>query len=739
MNILKILRMTSPVFLVALLAIAPLQEAAALALTRGPYLQTGTSDGLIVRWRSDTASDSRVRVGTSPVNLTFTFDQPASTTEHIVQVSGLNPQTKYYYSIGSTTQTLSGADNNTYFYTAPVTGTQQPTRVWVIGDAGTGTSSQIAVYNAYRNFTGANPTHLWLQLGDNAYSSGTDAEYQANMFNIYPDMLRQSVTWPTLGNHDGASADSATQAGPYYNIFSLPRNGEAGGVASGTEAYYSFDYGNIHFIVLDSQDSSRAVGGPMLSWLESDLQASTADWNIAFWHHPPYTKGSHNSDTETQLIEMRQNALPILEAYGIDLVLTGHSHSYERSKFIDGHYGSSSTFSAATHVVQTGSGRTDDTGAYSKSDIGVPHEGAVYAVAGSSGQTSGGTLNHPAMYLSLNELGSMVLDVSGLTLDAKFLNNNGTVRDYFTLTKNSTPPPQLANVSGVVWQDVDADGIRETGESFLQGIEVRLYTDTNTLAATQATNASGAYQFSSVAAGSYYVQFIPDTRTFSPQDQGANDGIDSDANPADGKTAVFSAAAGSTVANVDAGMYAPGGAPQTVQLQDGLNAYAGTQDTYVASGKPTTNYGNSTAVLADGADGTNGRLIGLMEWNVSSIPSAATVTNATVSLRVSNLSKGTYNLYAVNTAWTEGGATWNSVNPLTNQGIMIGSFLPSATGSYTVQLNSAGISLVQGWVNGSAPNNGFMIVDNGTSDGVDLRSSEYGTQAQRPKLTVTYQ
>jgi len=738
MNFLKTFRITSSV-LIALMAATPAQEAAALALTRGPYLQTGTSSGLLVRWRSDLASDSRVRVGTSPANLNLTFDQPASTTEHIVQVNGLNPQTKYYYSIGSTTQAISGADSNTYFTTAPIVGTQQPTRIWVIGDAGNGSAGQTAVYNAYRNFTGANPTHLWLQLGDNAYNSGTDAEYQTNMFNMYPDMFRQSVTWPTLGNHDGASADSATQTGPYYNIFSLPKNGEAGGVASGTEAYYSFDYGNIHFIVLDSHDSIRTAGSPMLTWLESDLQASNAEWNIAFWHHPPYSKGSHNSDTESQMVEMRQNTLPILEAYGIDLVLTGHSHAYERSKFIDGHYGLSSTFSDATHVMQTGSGRTDGTGAYNKPVGGVAHAGAVYAVAGSSGSTGGGTLNHPAMYLSLNELGSMVLDVNGLTLDAKFLNNNGTVRDYFTLTKGGTPPPQLANVSGVVWQDVNADGIRVAGESFLQGIEVRLYTDTNALVATQSTNSSGGYQFASVAAGNYYVQFTPGTRSISPRDQGANDSIDSDASPADGKTAIFNAAEGSSVANVDAGMFTPGGVPQTVQLQDGLNAYAGTQDTHVASNKATTNYGNGTTVLADGSNGTYGRLIGLMKWTVSSIPSSATVTNATVTLRVSNKSGGNYNLYAVNTAWTEGNAIWNSVNPLANQGLLIGSFLPSATGSYTIQLNSAGISLVQSWVNGSAVNNGFMIVDGGTSDGVDLRSSEYGTQAQRPKLTVTYQ
>ena len=97
---------------------------------------------------------------------------------------------------------------------------------------------------------------------------------------------------------------------PYFQIFNIPTDGSAGGVASGTEKYYSFDYGRIHFICLDSMTSSRAPGSPMLTWLEQDLGATTQDWIIVFFHHPPYTKGSHNSDTETQLIEMRTAPSP---------------------------------------------------------------------------------------------------------------------------------------------------------------------------------------------------------------------------------------------------------------------------------------------------------------------------------------------------------------------------------------------------------------------------------------------
>jgi hypothetical protein len=733
------LAMKPPAFasaaLLGALLLAPCLASAA-TLTRGPYLQMGNDSAMTLRWRSDTATNSRVKVGTDPANLNLTFDDAASTTEHVLRVTGLAANTKYYYSVGSTTQTLIG-DTSTYFETAPVPGSQTPVRVWVIGDAGTGSSSQTAVRDAYANYTGSTYTDLWLQLGDNAYSSGTDAEYQAKMFNIYSTMLKKSPTWPTLGNHDGASADSGTQSGPYYDIFTLPKNAESGGIASGTEAYYSYDYANIHFVVLDSYDSSRAVGSPMLSWLESDLQATSADWIVAYWHHPPYSKGSHNSDTETGLIDMRQNVLPILENHGVDLVLSGHSHSYERSKFIDEHYGSSSTFSDATHVVQAGSGRVDQGGAYAKPAGGAAHAGAVYAVPGSSGQTSGGTLNHPAHYVSLNVLGSMVLDVNGLTLNARFLDNTGATRDYFTISKGA---PSSGTVSGLSWQESDGDGVRETGETLLQGKEVRLYTATNTLVSTQTTAAGGTYAFTGIAPGNYYVQFIAAGASFAPQNAGGNDAIDSDASPADGKTAVFGVTAGGTVANTDAGFVAAGGGATTVELQNGLNGYAGNDDSYVASGSSVagSNFGSATTLLADADDGPRDRLVSLLKWNLASIPAGSTLTAASLTLQVANSSSGTYNLRGMNAPWTEATVSWNNSNPALNQGSILGSLVPSAIGSYTITLNSAGLALLQGWIDGAA-NNGLMIIDTGSNNGVDFRAAEYASVGERPRLSISYQ
>ena len=132
---------------------------------------------------------------------------------------------------------------------------------------------------------------------------------------------------------------------------------------------------------------------------------------------------------------------------GGDLVLSGPSHSYERSHFIDGHYGFSWTFNSSS-VIDGGDGRVYGDGVYQK-NLG-PHNGAVYTVAGSSGKTSGGSLNHPVMFSSLNELGSVVLDVLDDQLDAYFINDQGQIRDYYSIVKNgnnSVPPAPPINGS----------------------------------------------------------------------------------------------------------------------------------------------------------------------------------------------------------------------------------------------------------------------------------------------------
>jgi len=425
-----------------------------VVLVRGPYLQIGTPTGGLVRWRTDLPSDAVVFYGTDLSGLTNLAVQATITNEHIVQISGLQPETKYYYSIGSSTRPLAGGPDY-WFITSPQPAVSKATRLWVLGDSGTANQNARNVRNAYYDFAATNrPADIWLMLGDNAYQSGTDAEHQAAVFDMYPATLRNLFLWPTIGNHETAQSFTAMDF-PYLDIFSLPQNGEAGGVPSGTEKYYSFDYANIHFICLDSMTSTRSATSPMAQWLQNDLAATAQDWIIVFFHHPPYTKGNHNSDAELELIEIRQNLLPILEANGVDLVLCGHSHAWERSFLLHGHYGLSGTLTNSMKI-DGGDGREDGTGSYRKNAEG---EGVVYTVAGNGGQITGGSLDHRAHFLSLNELGSMIIDVNSNRLDAIFLATNGVSRDHFTLLKASpdvTPPAAPANLVVSAGDDVEA-------------------------------------------------------------------------------------------------------------------------------------------------------------------------------------------------------------------------------------------------------------------------------------------
>ena len=426
----------------------PAWVAEAQTLVRGPYLQSGTPSSVIVKWRTDEATDSVVHYGLDPDGLTLSATNSTSTTEHAVQLTGLSADVKYFYAVGTSAVTLAGGDSDHFVVTAPDPGTAKPTRIWVIGDSGTADRNAEAVRDAFLNFTGSRDPDLWIMLGDNAYYHGTDNEYQRAVFNTYSHVLPRTVLWPTLGNHDGHTADSTTESGPYYDIFSLPRNGEAGGVASGTEAYYSFDYGNMHFICLDSHETDRSPDGAMMTWLEADLAANDREWVIAFWHHAPYSKGSADSDTGRRSIALRQNAVPLLERYGVDLVLTGHTHAYERSYLIDGHYGLSDTFTDALKK-NSGDGSATGDGAYRKpATVGAPHAGAVYVVAGNAGLIkTGGSLDHPAMPVSFRILGSMVLDVNGNRLDAKFLGSTGDIWDDFTILKVPRPVPTFNSLA----------------------------------------------------------------------------------------------------------------------------------------------------------------------------------------------------------------------------------------------------------------------------------------------------
>ena len=423
------------------------------ALIRGPYLQVATPNSIIIRWRTDENDVSFVRYGTDVENLNLLAGNSYRTMEHLVTLNNLKPQTKYYYLIEGVRDTLQWEENN-YFVTLPEVGTQNKYRIGIFGDCGNNSINQRNTRDQFEKFLGNDVLNAWILLGDNAYSFGKDEEYQANFFNIYKDgLLRKSPLFPAPGNHDyhdeRFSADHAQQSKQvaYYNNFSMPTKGESGGLPSHTQAFYSFDIGNVHFLSLDSHGEedrtpSRLFDtlGRQVRWVKQDLEANkNKDWIVVYWHHPPYSMGSHNSDTETQMRKIRENFIPILERYGVDLILCGHSHSYERSKLMKGHFGLQETFDPQKHLLSNSSGKfngTDNSCPYIKNES---NEGTVYVVSGSAGALdhTQKTFPHKALpYSDVSVGGAPILEVEGNRLDLKWITTNGEIGDQFTMMKN---------------------------------------------------------------------------------------------------------------------------------------------------------------------------------------------------------------------------------------------------------------------------------------------------------------
>ncbi|WP_432695303.1 metallophosphoesterase [Marinobacterium sp. YM272] len=514
------------------------------ASTERLFLQQITDSSVIIKWRGDATAAC---IGTDANGLGNLVEATLTEGDHKeAKFDGLDADTTYYYSVGGASTAPAGQ----MFKTAPASGypaDDNNTRIWLVGDSGTaGYTHEDAdasvpsethypgvaagVRDGMHTFADASgePIDLFLMLGDNAYNNGDDVNYQAAVFDTYPDELKRVGVWPTIGNHemgvgfldiskyygepdgtivgyyggvstesdpdkyivDGVAGTAGTyQTVPYLDIFSLPTAGEAGGVASATEQYYSFDYGNVHIVSLDSQLSGRdsTERATMKSWLESDLAAASteSDWIVVIYHHPAYSKGSnHDSDSDASTVQtidapqvdMRNDFVPVFQKYGVDLVLNGHAHSYERSYYLtnlfsadpvnDPTAGDSDSFVMADNSYGPGLvNEFDETDGY-----------VVYSTAGNGGKADSGPsglddstewLNHNAMVPQqfagsiaaqvssgttssfgvagtsttgehtdgLALAGSVLIDASASRLEWRMLNEDGQVLDKFVINK----------------------------------------------------------------------------------------------------------------------------------------------------------------------------------------------------------------------------------------------------------------------------------------------------------------
>ncbi|CAH0995700.1 hypothetical protein EMA8858_01825 [Emticicia aquatica] len=421
----------------------------AQTLIRGPYLQQLGSNSVIIRWRTDLLTNSLVTYNKQDFAEKQTVKDLTLTKEHIVQLTDLEPNTRYSYSVGSDTKTLaSGRDF--YFITAPTVNNSRPINIWAMGDFGDNskpvyTKNQTDVRDQYLK-NKSSYTDMWLWLGDNAYGVGTDTEYQKLVFDFYgSNILGNTTFFPVPGNHEYLETPTAQidKKISYFNIINVPTQGELGGIASNTKAYYSYNYGNIHFVALDSYGLEEGkfrlynTESKQYQWLVHDLESNKSLWTVVFFHHPPYTKRSHDSNAEEELRLIRERLVPVFDKNKVDLVLNGHSHVYERSFLMKGQTGHSATFNPAIHVVQNVNGKYEKKG--DSRPIINKDEGTIYAVVGSAGRLdwNGDPEPHPtSVYSNYTIGGSLLMTFNDNRLDARWVCADGEIRDNFTVFKN---------------------------------------------------------------------------------------------------------------------------------------------------------------------------------------------------------------------------------------------------------------------------------------------------------------
>lgn len=329
-----------------------------MGLRRKPYLQMTTTTSVRVAWTGTFGGDAVVRyrrdssspwVEAAAVAESFPTSRTGDSvdyTAYYADIGGLEASNSYCYQVVEDGRVL-GAGLR--FDTA-WTDTQRPVRFLAFGDSGDGSAEQLALRDAMLD----REYDVFLHLGDMAYGDGQFTEFEGHFFEPYEDLLHRIPVFPTIGNHEY----NTDQGQPYLDVFHVFEQALR---EADQERYYSFDVGNVHFVSLDTNsemllpialDVTGSVTDDMLDWLADDLASSDAEWKIAIFHHPPYTSSERSPNNI-----VRAQVLPLLEAGGVDFVLSGHDHHYERTVPILGGCDAAADLGALTYIVAGAGGR----------------------------------------------------------------------------------------------------------------------------------------------------------------------------------------------------------------------------------------------------------------------------------------------------------------------------------------------------------------------------------------------
>lgn len=296
-------------------------------LTRNPYLQDMRTDRVRVVWTtpdlavgtvefSTDRSFSRRAFATSTEIPPSITQQGFSYHKYEAELAGLNPGTQYFYRVLMDDVEHAPADDYRFRTAAP-----GPFSFLVFGDSGWGGDPQMGLAQLmFRE----NPA-LVLHTGDIAYERGTFEQFRNRHFAVYSPLMRRVPFFPVPGNHEYDTLNAA----PYLSLHSPPTETVP---PSDRGRYYSFDWGDVHFVALDTNtpflDAVRA-GGPMLQWLENDLRTTRRTWRIVYFHHPARPTSNHENDTTSALV--RAHLEPIFDRHDVQLVFSGHEHNYQQA------------------------------------------------------------------------------------------------------------------------------------------------------------------------------------------------------------------------------------------------------------------------------------------------------------------------------------------------------------------------------------------------------------------------
>jgi uncharacterized protein (TIGR03437 family) len=320
-------------------------SASAGTLVFPPSVQSARQDRVTVLWataepgvnelrclsaRGDSHNSAAAARYFAPSETALSFDLY----QYRAGLTGLAPATDY----SCTIQTDGAPAASLTFRTAG----PGPFRFLAFGDSGEDTPEQHVI--AARMLAEDNVSFV-LHTGDIAYGDGTFSEFLTRHFNVYAPLMARAPFFTTPGNHEYYTRDAA----PYLALHAPPSDGVP---PSGVGRYYSFDWGDAHFVTIDSNLLEEERAAEMLAWVERDLARTTRYWRIAVFHHPPYATGYHSADS--LVATARAKLVPILERHGVQLALSGHEHAYERTVPLRG--GSRAANGDGTVYIITGGG-----------------------------------------------------------------------------------------------------------------------------------------------------------------------------------------------------------------------------------------------------------------------------------------------------------------------------------------------------------------------------------------------